>query len=267
MTTWSTCTAPSCWPGCSTRRSGASTAWARPRSWSAPRATRARRSARRGRSGRAHDVVLPYYRDLGVALTLGMSRLRDPAGGLRPGRRPQLRRAADAQPLGQQATGHHLGSSPIATHIPHAAGIGLASKLRGDERVADLLLRRRRGVEGRLPRVVELRRHPPPPDRLHLREQRLRHLRTALEGVGGGEHRPTRALLRHAGDDRRRQRPARRLRHRARRRPPRPQGRRARRSSSARPTATWPTPPTTTTAPIARPRKSRCGARRTRYSG
>ena len=43
------CTAPSSPPGCSTRRSGASTGWARRPSSCRARATRARRSARRGR--------------------------------------------------------------------------------------------------------------------------------------------------------------------------------------------------------------------------
>src|SRR5213078_4297411 len=37
---------------------------------------------------------------------------------------------------GSKRLGIISGSSPIATHIPHAAGIGLAAKLRGDDRVA-----------------------------------------------------------------------------------------------------------------------------------
>ena len=47
---------------------------------------------------KGHDVVLPYYRDLAVVLT-------------------QLRRAADAQPLGEQATRHHL--RVVAHRNPH----------------------------------------------------------------------------------------------------------------------------------------------------
>ena len=85
---------------------------------------------------KGHDVVLPYYRDLGVALTLGMSayeillavfaRSDDPSSGGR-----QM-----PNHWGSKRLGIISGSSPIATHIPHAAGIGLAAKLRGDDRVA-----------------------------------------------------------------------------------------------------------------------------------
>jgi 2-oxoisovalerate dehydrogenase E1 component len=83
-----------------------------------------------------HDVVLPYYRDLGVVLTLGMTpyevllavfaRADDPNSGGR-----QM-----PNHWGSERLGIVTGSSPIATHIPHAAGIAYASKLRRDDRVA-----------------------------------------------------------------------------------------------------------------------------------
>jgi 2-oxoisovalerate dehydrogenase E1 component len=84
---------------------------------------------------KGHDVVLPYYRDLGVALTLGMSayeillavfaRNDDPNSG---GRQMPSH-------WGCKRLGIISGSSPIATHIPHAAGIALATKLAREDRV------------------------------------------------------------------------------------------------------------------------------------
>jgi 2-oxoisovalerate dehydrogenase E1 component len=84
---------------------------------------------------KGHDVVLPYYRDLGVALTLGMSayeillavfaRNDDPNSG---GRQMPSH-------WGCKRLGIISGSSPIATHIPHAAGIALAAKLAREDRV------------------------------------------------------------------------------------------------------------------------------------
>ena len=82
------------------------------------------------------DVVLPYYRDIGVMLTLGMTAL-DVLLGV-------FARPADPSSGGRQMPNHWgskrlgiiSGSSPIATHMPHAAGIALAAKLRGDDRVA-----------------------------------------------------------------------------------------------------------------------------------
>ena len=83
-----------------------------------------------------HDIVLPYYRDTAVVLTLGMS----PYDVLLA----VFARADDPNSGGRQMPNHWgspelniiSGSSPIATHIPHAAGMALASKLRKEERVA-----------------------------------------------------------------------------------------------------------------------------------
>ncbi len=82
-----------------------------------------------------HDVVLPYYRDFGVVLTLGMT--------------PDeimlavLARADDPNSGGRQMPNHWgcrrlgiiTGSSPIGTQLPHAAGLSLASLVQGDDRV------------------------------------------------------------------------------------------------------------------------------------
>ena len=79
------------------------------------------------------DWVVPYYRDMGVVLTVGMTP-RDMMLGL-------LAKAADPSSGGRQMPSHFghaklrivSGSSPVATQIPHAVGIALASKLRGEK--------------------------------------------------------------------------------------------------------------------------------------
>ncbi|MBV8234480.1 MAG: thiamine pyrophosphate-dependent dehydrogenase E1 component subunit alpha, partial [Acidimicrobiia bacterium] len=85
---------------------------------------------------KGHDVVLPYYRDTGVVLTLGMTpydvllgvfaRPSDPSSG---GRQMPSH-------WGSRALNIVTGSSPIATHIPHAAGMALASTMAGSDVVA-----------------------------------------------------------------------------------------------------------------------------------
>lgn len=83
-----------------------------------------------------HDPVLPYYRDTGVVLTLGMTPDEILQG--------VFARAADPCSGGRQMPNHWgsarlgiiTGSSPIATQLPHAAGMAYAAKQRGDDRVA-----------------------------------------------------------------------------------------------------------------------------------
>ena len=82
-----------------------------------------------------YDWVVPYYRDIGVALTIGQS----PRDLLLA----HLSRADDISSSGRNMPSHfsdpHLrivsGSAPVATHLPHGAGIALASKLRGLDEV------------------------------------------------------------------------------------------------------------------------------------
>jgi 2-oxoisovalerate dehydrogenase E1 component len=83
-----------------------------------------------------HDIALPYYRDTGVMLTLGMS--------VEQILLAVLARAADPNSGGRQMPNHWgwsegnviTGSSPIATQLPHAAGLAYAAKLRREDRVA-----------------------------------------------------------------------------------------------------------------------------------
>jgi 2-oxoisovalerate dehydrogenase E1 component len=84
---------------------------------------------------RGRDIVLPYYRDLGVVLTLGLTAYEvllgvfakpdDPCSG---GRQMPAH-------WGAKRLGIISGSSPIATHIPHAMGIAKAVQLRGGDEV------------------------------------------------------------------------------------------------------------------------------------
>src|SRR3954451_3947755 len=85
---------------------------------------------------RGEDLGLPYYRDVGVVLTLGMTpydvllgvfaRPSDPSSGGR-----QM-----PNHWGSSALNIITGSSPIATHIPHAAGMALAARMAGSDAVA-----------------------------------------------------------------------------------------------------------------------------------
>jgi len=82
-----------------------------------------------------HDVVLPYYRDFGVVLTLGMTSYEVILA--------VLARPDDPNSGGRQMPNHWgcsrlniiTGSSPIGTQFPHAAGLAMASQLRGDDKV------------------------------------------------------------------------------------------------------------------------------------
>ena len=82
-----------------------------------------------------HDIVLPYYRDFGVVLTLGMTAYEIMLA--------VLARPDDPNSGGRQMPNHWgcsrlniiTGSSPIGTQFPHAAGLAMASHLRGDDRV------------------------------------------------------------------------------------------------------------------------------------
>ena len=90
-------------------------------------------SGRALRAGR--DFALPYYRDIGVVLTLGMT--------AREVMLAFFARAGDPCSGGRQMPNHWSkaelriisGSSVVGTQIPHAAGVALATKLRGEKDV------------------------------------------------------------------------------------------------------------------------------------
>ncbi|MEE9249091.1 MAG: thiamine pyrophosphate-dependent dehydrogenase E1 component subunit alpha [Dehalococcoidia bacterium] len=84
---------------------------------------------------RGHDIFIPYYRDLGVALAAGSP--------------PQdiflhaLGKSADPYSAGRQLPGHYSrrdlnivsGSSCVGTQIPHGVGTAYASRYRGEDAV------------------------------------------------------------------------------------------------------------------------------------
>jgi 2-oxoisovalerate dehydrogenase E1 component alpha subunit len=84
---------------------------------------------------RGTDIWLPYYRDLGVVLVAGMTphevflgifaKADDPSSG---GRQMPAH-------WGSRRLGIISGSSPIATQVPHAAGIAYAVKYRQEDAV------------------------------------------------------------------------------------------------------------------------------------
>ena len=82
-----------------------------------------------------YDWVLPYYRDIGVALTIGQTP-RDLFLAL-------LSRAEDVSSGGRNMPSHFSdprlrivsGSAPVATQLPHAVGVAWASKLQGKDEV------------------------------------------------------------------------------------------------------------------------------------
>ncbi|MFB5661985.1 thiamine pyrophosphate-dependent dehydrogenase E1 component subunit alpha [Alteribacillus sp. HJP-4] len=75
------------------------------------------------------DYVLPYYRDLGIVLTFGMTATDIMLAG--------YAKADDPNSGGRQMPGHFgqkknrivTGSSPVTTQVPHAVGIALAGKM------------------------------------------------------------------------------------------------------------------------------------------
>jgi 2-oxoisovalerate dehydrogenase E1 component alpha subunit len=97
---------------------------------------------------RGTDWVLPYYRDVGVMLALGMTP-HDILLGL-------FAKADDPTSGGRQMPCHWswpearvvTRSSVIAANLPHASGVAYASKLRGLKESDDRVLRRGRDERG-----------------------------------------------------------------------------------------------------------------------
>ncbi|MHB1629533.1 MAG: thiamine pyrophosphate-dependent dehydrogenase E1 component subunit alpha [Bacilli bacterium] len=82
------------------------------------------------------DYVLPYYRDLGIVLVFGQTATDVMLSG--------FAKWEDPNSGGRQMPGHFgsrehrivTGSSPVSTQIPHAVGVALAARLRGERLVA-----------------------------------------------------------------------------------------------------------------------------------
>lgn len=84
---------------------------------------------------REKDYVLPYYRDMGVVLTFGMTAKELMLSG--------FAKAEDPNSGGRQMPGHfgqkknHIvtGSSPVTTQVPHAVGVALGGRMEGKDLV------------------------------------------------------------------------------------------------------------------------------------
>lgn len=85
---------------------------------------------------RDKDYVLPYYRDMGVVLTFGMTPRELMLSG--------FAKAEDPNSGGRQMPGHFgqkknrivTGSSPVTTQVPHAVGVALAGRMEGKDLVS-----------------------------------------------------------------------------------------------------------------------------------
>ncbi|MCC3373420.1 thiamine pyrophosphate-dependent dehydrogenase E1 component subunit alpha [Cohnella sp. REN36] len=85
---------------------------------------------------REKDYFLPYYRDYGFVLAVGMT-VKELMLSL-------FAKGEDPNSAGRQMPGHFghkrlrivTGSSPVTTQVPHAVGIALAAKMRGDRSVS-----------------------------------------------------------------------------------------------------------------------------------
>lgn len=85
---------------------------------------------------RENDYFLPYYRDYGFVLSVGMT-LRDLLLSV-------FAKAEDPNSGGRQMPGHFgskklrivTGSSPVTTQVPHAVGIALAAKMKNNPLVS-----------------------------------------------------------------------------------------------------------------------------------
>jgi len=81
------------------------------------------------------DYVLPYYRDVGVVLTFGMTAKELMLSA--------FAKAEDPNSGGRQMPGHFgkkssrivTGSSPVTTQVPHAVGMALAGRMEGKDLV------------------------------------------------------------------------------------------------------------------------------------
>lgn len=85
---------------------------------------------------RTKDNFLPYYRDYGFVLSVGMT--------MRELMLSVFAKAEDPNSAGRQMPGHFgskrlrivTGSSPVTTQVPHAVGFALASKMRREDSVS-----------------------------------------------------------------------------------------------------------------------------------
>jgi 2-oxoisovalerate dehydrogenase E1 component alpha subunit len=81
------------------------------------------------------DYVLPYYRDLGVVLTFGMTPRELMLSAFAKAEDPNSGGRQMPSHFGQKKNRIVTGSSPVTTQVPHAVGIALAGKMEGKDLV------------------------------------------------------------------------------------------------------------------------------------
>lgn len=79
---------------------------------------------------RNNDYILPYYRDIGVVLTFGMTVKELMLQAFAKGEDPNSGGRQMPGHFGQKKNRIVTGSSPVTTQVPHAVGIALAAKMK-----------------------------------------------------------------------------------------------------------------------------------------
>lgn len=82
---------------------------------------------------REKDYILPYYRDVGVVLTFGMTAKELMLSGFAKGEDPNSGGRQMPGHFGQKKNRIVTGSSPVTTQVPHAVGIALAGRMEGND--------------------------------------------------------------------------------------------------------------------------------------
>jgi len=82
------------------------------------------------------DFLVPYYRDLAAILAFGMTPQDVLLASFAKKVDPSSAAKQMAHHWGHRELNIVTGSSPVATQIPHAVGIALAAKMRGEDTVA-----------------------------------------------------------------------------------------------------------------------------------
>lgn len=82
---------------------------------------------------RNKDYIAPYYRDLGMVLSFGMTTKDIMLSGFAKGEDPNSGGRQMPGHFGQKKNRIITGSSPVTTQIPHAVGFALAAKLKEED--------------------------------------------------------------------------------------------------------------------------------------
>jgi 2-oxoisovalerate dehydrogenase E1 component alpha subunit len=84
---------------------------------------------------REKDYVLPYYRDMGVVISFGMTPRELMLSGFAKDEDPNSGGRQMPGHFGQKKNRIVTGSSPVTTQVPHAVGVALGGRLQGKDLV------------------------------------------------------------------------------------------------------------------------------------